>query len=75
MAKIGNEAKLILKLVDERMSKLRDSRVMTPEPSIDTSYCSGYNRAISDYHMTVDSVVQELEDTSKTSFTKESPLY
>ncbi|MBA7691575.1 hypothetical protein ES703_100121 [subsurface metagenome] len=66
MAKIGNEAKLILKLVNERMAKLRDSRIQTP----DTNYCSGYNRAISDYHMTVDSVVTELEETARTPFSK-----
>ena len=66
MAKMGNEAKLILKLVKERMAKLRESRVMTP----DESYITGYDRCFTDYETAINSVVVELEETARTPFGK-----
>jgi hypothetical protein len=66
MAKIGNEAKLILKLVNERVEKLRDSRVQTP----DKSYISGYNRCFIDYQMTFGAVTRELEEIATTPFSE-----
>jgi len=66
MAKIGNEAKLILKLVSERVTKLRESRIMTP----DESWRNGYDRCFTDYETAINSVVVELEETARTPFGK-----
>jgi len=57
MAKVGNEIKLVLSLAKERMGKLRDSRARTAN----SDYCLGYDRAYTDWLMTLDSVVAELE--------------
>lgn len=66
MARIGNEAKLILKLVKERMGKLRDSRIQPQNPS----YILGYDRCFTDYETAINSVVVELEETARTPFSK-----
>jgi hypothetical protein len=50
MAKVGNEAKLILSLAKERMSRLKDSRIQTPS----REYCAGYSRAYDDWVFTLD---------------------
>lgn len=56
MAKVGNEAKLILSLAKERMAKLRDSRCNQPGV-----YQLGYDRAHMDWLTSLDEVIAELE--------------
>ena len=57
MAKLGNEARLILSLAKERMSRLKDSRIQQPVKE----YCAGYNRAYDDWLATLDGVVAEIQ--------------
>ena len=57
MAKIGNEAKLILKLADERAR-------ITPRRYRDRSdeYQAGYSQALNDYREGLHLIVHEIEE-------------
>jgi len=58
MAKLGNEAKLIIKLAHERMGK-RQLPHMLSESSED--FQSGYNQSIHEYHQELLNIATELE--------------
>lgn len=59
MAKIGNEAKLILKLAAERMTHLQRQRTNLPEAMAE--WRKGYERACEDWEKQLFLVVDELE--------------
>ena len=59
MAKVGNEAKLIMSLARERM----DKRVEKQKQSIgaDSNYTLGYQNAVNMFNNLIDEVIIELE--------------
>ena len=61
MARIGNEARLLLKLVEERMEKLKEDR-LEHTPTIPLlPYRQGYERAYQDYQLTIEETIREIE--------------
>lgn len=61
MAKIGNEAKLILKLAKERMEKARTVFVIDAAMHGEDTM-RGYDRAYHDWQETLDQVISEIEE-------------
>jgi hypothetical protein len=63
MAKLGNEAKLVLKLANERMKAVRQSRLEKKALAggMDMTWVSGYDRAFEDWERTLELITQELE--------------
>ena len=57
MARVGNEAKLILRLAKERAKQLKESRTKTHS----NDYKMGYEKAYEDIWRTLEDVVLELE--------------
>ena len=58
MAKVGNEAKLILRLAEERVAgRVRAMESQKP----DASYSNGFRSGVTIYKQTLDEVVSELE--------------
>ena len=60
MAKIGNEAKLILKLAEQQMAE-RARQIIRVTKEGDDQYIKGYERAVSQYDMTLNNIILELE--------------
>ena len=61
MARVGNEAKLILRLARERAKQLKEARTKTPE----ISYKMGYEKAYEDIWRTLEDIVLELENLGR----------
>lgn len=65
MAKVGNEAILILKLAAERMrqvSKLSEPRQFRDDPKLNEAYTFGLEEGIRQYRSTLDGIVAEQEE-------------
>jgi len=59
MAKLGNETKLVLKLANERMKAVRQTRLLRQEEG--NGWRLGYDRAFEDWERTLELISQELE--------------
>lgn len=59
MAKIGNEARLILKLASDRMNTA--NRRIQADKELDAYYRQGYNAATREYSTELDIIVGDLE--------------
>ena len=62
MAKIGNEAKLIIRLVRDRMDvKVAELQRAREQDGKQTEHFHGYRNAVNTYNGTLDEIVTELE--------------
>jgi hypothetical protein len=62
MAKLGNEAKLLLRLAKERMEKPPNPKHWGKENIEEERFMFGWNSAIELYNYTLNSIVGELEE-------------
>ena len=60
MAKLGNETKLVLKLANERMKALRESRLLRQQEG--NVWREGYDKAYQDWDGMLAYIAKELEE-------------